>query len=347
MYGRAAVFACLFAVSPAAAQVWTPDHVVIVMEENHAYSQIIGSASAPYINGLRSQGATLTNAFAVTHPSQPNYLALFSGSTQGTTSDTTPSNLPFSTANLGAELIAAGKTFTGYSEAMPTVGYTGDNSGGYYRKHNPWVNWQQTASGQPNTMPTTVNQPYTSYPTDYSTLPTVSFVVPTQLDDMHDGTIAQGDTWLSNNLNGYIQWAKTHNSLFVMIFDEDDDAHGNQIPVILVGQRITAGATSAQSVNHYNMLATIQDMYGLSRTANSVGVSALTGIFTPVPEPSTFLLISAAGTALAACRRRRSAGGHFGSEAHENCGLGKNASQGGNAGVRDYLCRSAGICNGE
>src|SRR5947209_13542888 len=120
MNGRAAVFASLLAASPAAAQVWTPDHVVIVMEENHAYSQIIGSASAPYINGLKSQGALLTNAFAVTHPSQPNYLALFSGSTQGTTSDTTPTGLPFSTANLGAELLATGKTFTGYSSSLPS-----------------------------------------------------------------------------------------------------------------------------------------------------------------------------------------------------------------------------------
>jgi acid phosphatase len=307
MNGRAAFFAFLLATTPAAAQVWTPDHVVIVMEENHAYSQIIGSGSAPYINGLLSQGASLTNSFAVTHPSQPNYLALFSGSTQGVIDDTTPSTLPFSTANLGAQLIAAGKTFTGYSEALPSVGFTGDNAGGssgYYRKHNPWVNWQQTSSGQPNTMPTTVNQPFTSFPSDYSTLPTVSFVVPTQLNDMHDGTIAQGDTWLSNNLNGYVQWAKTHNSLFVMVFDEDDDTHGNQIPEILVGQRIIAGATSAQLVNHYNMLATIQDMYGLSRTGSSVGVSGLTGIFTPVPEPSTFLLVTAAAIP-AALRRRR------------------------------------------
>src|SRR5947209_11646687 len=155
MNGRAAVFASLLAASPAAAQVWTPDHVVIVMEENHAYTQIIGSSSAPYINGLTSQGALLTNGFAITHPSQPNYVALFSGSTQGLTSDTTPTNVPFSTANLGAELIAAHKTFAGFSEALPSVGYTGDNAGGssgYYRKHNPWVNWQQTATAQANTM---------------------------------------------------------------------------------------------------------------------------------------------------------------------------------------------------
>jgi hypothetical protein len=301
---------CLWTLSPstAPAQVWTPDHTVIVIEENHSYSEIIGSSSAPYINTLVAQGALLTNATAVMHPSQPNYLAFFSGSPQGTTSDTTPTNVPFTTANLGAELIAAGKTFTGYSETLPSVGYTGDSSGGtngYQRKHNPWVNWQLTAAGQPNTLPTSVNQPLTAFPTNYSTLPTVSFVVPNQLDDMHNGTIAQGDTWLSSNINGYVQWAKTHNSLFIMIFDEDDSSSANHIPVVLVGQSILPGSTSAQALNHYNVLATIQDMYGLPRTANSVGASTLSGVFTPVPEPSALLLVAAGGLSVGVKLRLR------------------------------------------
>jgi hypothetical protein len=287
----------------------TPDHVVVVIEENHYYTQIIGSGNgAPYINGLVSQGALLTQAFAIEHPSQPNYLDLFSGMNQGVTSDNTPGSVPFATQNLGAQLRAAGRTFVGYSEGLPSVGFTGDSSGGtdgYQRKHNPWVNWQQTSAGQPNTMPTTVNQPFTAFPTDYSTLPTVSFVVPTQLNDMHNGTVTQGDTWLQNNLDGYVQWAKTHNSLFIMLFDEDDDVHDNRIAEILVGQQVIAGSTSSQTLNHYGMLATIQDMYGLSRTANSVGQTSLTGIFTPVPEPSTLLLMALGGMGLTARLRQR------------------------------------------
>ena len=280
----------------ASADVITPDHIVIVMEENHSYSEIIGSPNAPYINGLVSQGALLTNSFAVAHPSQPNYLALFSGSTQGVTSDSVPSGLPFTTTNLGAQLIASGRTFTGYSESEPSVGYTGATAGGssgYVRKHNPWVNWQQTG-GPPypaNTLPTSVNVPYSQFPTNYATLPTVSFVVPTMLDDMHDGTIAQGDTWLSNNLNGYVQWAKTHNSLFILTWDEDDSSSSNQVATILVGQQVQIGVTSNQTINHYNLLGTIQDMYGLARNANSIGTSAITGIWTPVPEPGSLVLL--------------------------------------------------------
>src|SRR5438093_9035376 len=67
-----------------------PDHLVLLIEENRGYSQIIGSTSAPYINSLAQRGALMTNSFAIEHPSQPNYLDLFSGSNQGITSDSCP-----------------------------------------------------------------------------------------------------------------------------------------------------------------------------------------------------------------------------------------------------------------
>jgi hypothetical protein len=287
----------------------TPDHIVIVIEENKGYSQIIGAATAPYINGLASQGASLTNMFAITHPSQPNYIAFFSGSTQGVTNDNTPpaASLPFTTPNLGAQLIQSGRTFTGYSETMPSAGYTGDNvggSGGYWRKHNPWVNWQN--SGTPpfpsNTLLPTTNQPFTSFPTNFATLPTVSIVVPNQINDMHDGTIAQGDTWLRDNLDPYVQWARTHNSLFIMTFDEDNSAPGNnnRIATILVGEMVRPGVTSNQLLNLYGLLGTIEDMYGLGRIGSATGLAPLTGIYvSPVPEPSSLILAGAAGVGVA------------------------------------------------
>src|SRR5437762_8336262 len=89
----------------------TPSHVVVVMEENHSYNEIIGSSSAPYINSLANSGALFTQSFAVTHPSEPNYLAFFSGSTQGITDDSCPHT--FGPPDLGGELIQAGLTFGG------------------------------------------------------------------------------------------------------------------------------------------------------------------------------------------------------------------------------------------
>src|SRR5262249_22937204 len=155
----------------------TPSHVVIAIEENHAYNQIIGSSSAPYINSLANSGALFTQSFAITHPSEPNYLAFFSGSTQGITDDSCPHT--FGPPDLGGELIAAGLTFGGYSEDLPSVGSTVCTSGSYARKHNPWVNFTD--------VPSSDNLPFTSFPTNFSTLPTVSIVVPNQQNDMHDG----------------------------------------------------------------------------------------------------------------------------------------------------------------
>ena len=113
---------------------------------------------------------------AETHPSQPNYLALFSGDTQGVDDDTCP--LTFSGPNLASELIAAGYTFAGYSEDLPGTGYTGCRAGGYARKHSPWTDFTNLPAG--------VNQPLSAMPADYDALPTVSFVIPNLCHDMHD-----------------------------------------------------------------------------------------------------------------------------------------------------------------
>jgi hypothetical protein len=253
----------------AAGSVPRPDHVVVVIEENHSYSNIIGNTGqAPYLNSLAGQGALFSQSFAVTHPSEPNYLALFSGSTQGLTSDSCPHT--FSAANLGQELIGAGLGFAGYSESMPSAGYTGCTSGTYARKHNPWVNFTNVPSAD--------NLTFGSFPTNFASLPTLSFVVPNLQDDMHDGTIAQGDTWLHNHIDAYAQWAKTHNSLLVVTWDEDDSASANQIPTIFVGQQVKPGKYPEQ-INHYNVLRTLEDAYGLPFAGASASAAAITDVW--------------------------------------------------------------------
>ncbi len=246
-----------------------PDHVVIVIDENHEQS-IIGDSDAPYITQLAAQNANFTQSYAITHPSQPNYLALFSGSTQGVTTDDCPQT--FSTPNLGSALIASGATFAGYSEDLPSTGYTGCQSANYARKHNPWVNWPA--------VPASASLPFTAFPTDFSTLPNVSIVVPNLQDDMHDGSVAMGDAWLQNNMDSYITWAKTHNSLFILTFDEDDSADGNRIPTIFAGQRVMPG-NYAETINHYSVLRTVEDAYGLSPIGASSTASPVLDVWTP------------------------------------------------------------------
>jgi phosphatidylinositol-3-phosphatase len=245
-----------------------PDHVVIVVLENHAYGEVIQNSKAPYISSLATSGATLTQSFAVTHPSQPNYLALYSGSTQGLTSDSCPHT--YGSANLGQELLAAGKTFIGYSESMPSDGYTGCTSGRYARKHNPWVNFTN--------VPASANLRYTRFPTDFTQLPTVSFVIPNLCNDMHDCSVSTGDTWMRNNLDGYAQWAKTHNSVLLLTFDEDDYSASNRIPTLFVGQPVKPGSYSTR-VTHYGILRTLLDMYALPCVGSACGAAPLTSIW--------------------------------------------------------------------
>jgi acid phosphatase len=242
-----------------------PDHIVIVIEENKSFSQIIGNRQAPYINELARRGALFTRSYGVTHPSQPNYLALFSGTTRGISSNTCP--LDLGGENLATSLLAKGLSFVSYSESMPGPGYAGCIWGAYMRKHNPVANWKELAA---------YNQPFSAFPSDYTQLPTVAFVVPDQRNDMHDGSIAQGDAWLRRNIGAYAQWAMKHNSLLIVTWDEDDGSSGNRIATIFVGAMVKPGKYE-QHINHYSVLRMIEDKYGLPYLNESASSQAING----------------------------------------------------------------------
>ncbi|WP_405823947.1 alkaline phosphatase family protein [Streptomyces sp. NBC_01390] len=256
-----------------AAALPTPDHVVVVVMENHAYSQVIGSSSAPYLNNtLKAGGASLTQSYGLTHPSEPNYYMLFSGSNQGRTDDSCVSVGSISAPNLASELIAAGKTWASYNETLPSQGSTTCSSGNYAQKHNPWFGFSN--------VPTSTAKTMTQFPTDYTTLPKVSFVVPNLCSDMHDCSVSTGDTWIKNNLSAYATWAQTHNSILAVTFDEDNKLSGNRIPTVLYGQHVTPGSSSSTTYNHYNVLRTVEDLAGLSAHAgNASSASDIAGIW--------------------------------------------------------------------
>ena len=258
-----------------------PDHIVVVIEENHGYNQIIGTPQTtpqtPFINALANEGALFTDSHGVTHPSQPNYLAIFSGSIQGVTDDRCLGpETPYTTPNLGAALFAKGYTFKGYAQNLPSIGseecrYMKSTLNGgtlYARKHCPWVNWQ---GDKENNFPgDSVSFPMTDFPSDFDKLPTVSFVIPDQDHDMHNNSndtaiVRMADDWLKSNLSNYIDWAKTHNSLLILTYDEDNFTKENQIPTIFVGPMVKQGKYH-ENINHYSVLRTIEHMYGLEES---------------------------------------------------------------------------------
>ena len=257
-------------VSLAAAELPTLAHVVIVVEENRSQANIIGNQSAPFINALAANGAMMAQSFAETHPSEPNYLALFAGDTFGVTKDVCPVN-GGAQPNLGSELLAAGYTFVGYAEGLPSVGSAVCSAGKYARKHVPWANFTN--------IPATNSVPFSAFPMgSYASLPTVSFVIPNNDDNMHDGSIAAGDAWLNRQLSGYANWAVANNSLLIVTWDEDDNTSRNQIPTVFYGAHVQRGSYNEQ-ITHYNVLSTLEQMYGLPKTGNAAAAPAITAIW--------------------------------------------------------------------
>jgi acid phosphatase len=243
--------------------------VTIVLMENKDYGLVVGSPQAPYLNKtLVPQGVLLRNSHAIGHPSEPNYLALFSGSTQGIHGDPCPAS--FQTGDIASELIAAGKTFAGYSESMPRDGYTGCYHGLYDRNHNPWVEFKN--------VPSSDNLVYDGFP---STVPTFVWITPNLCHDTHDCAVRAGDNWLSKNLPPIIAWDKAHDGLLILTWDEaaPDNSGKNHIPTVLVGPMIRAGVDDTQNVDHYAVLRTMEKILGAACIAKECHAPLLTGIW--------------------------------------------------------------------
>ncbi|MCX5733670.1 MAG: acid phosphatase [candidate division NC10 bacterium] len=284
------------------------DHIVIVVEENKDYEEIIGNANAPYINTvLKKEGANFTQMYGEEHFSQGNYFWMFSGGNQTigfidqVPSEANNPTYPFTTANLGEQLIKKGLSFKGYAESLPNIGFTGDtaSAGLYARKHVPWISFANVPNG--TTVATSSNLRFEDFPSDasqFNTLPTIAFVIPNLDNDMHNGPIAEsipaGDLWLQKRLDPYYQWAKDHNSLLILTFDENNDKRAyrgltnplvdpkscvgdgrdheycvdlqNRIVTIFAGAHIKPGDyPEGKGITHVNLLRTLEAMYGLPK----------------------------------------------------------------------------------
>jgi acid phosphatase len=261
-----------------------PDHVVVVVEENHTYDQILGPVvpqpalwsvslpspltEDPYLRKLAARSASMTNVQSVGRANATTYQSIISG-LNPTPPDHPVPPAPFHSPNLASELIASGLSFGGYAESLPHVGYRGGNVGGYNRQHNPWVDLAN--------VPASDNLPFSAFPSDYSKLPTVSYVVPNLYNDMHSDNVSRADQWLKDNISGYAKWAMSHNSMLVVIWDEGFGT-SNHIPTLFYGPMVEAGNYS-EPVSQANVLRTLEDMYGVAPTGRSVNATPITDIF--------------------------------------------------------------------
>lgn len=243
-------------VSVAAGSLPRPDHVVVVIFENKDRDEVVGSGDAPYLTSLAERGAYFTDSHGLTHPSQPNYVGMLAGTTLGVYDNDCLYDLG-DVPNLVQQLLEKGISVAGYFEGLPSAGFRGCESRDelYVRKHNPFADFSN--------IPDSAILPFSKFPANLADLPTVAFVVPDMCNSMHDCPVYVGDEWMEHELSDYATWASTHNSLLIVTFDEDNGSDENLIPTIFFGEMVEPGIYS-QRIDHYNVLRTIEEMYGLS-----------------------------------------------------------------------------------
>jgi phosphatidylinositol-3-phosphatase len=256
------------------------EHIFVVIMENHGYDEIIGNPDAPFLNQLAAAHGVATNYFSVAHPSLPNYLALTGGDTFGISTDCT--DCFQSAPNLVVDRVAAsGRIWRGYMESMPSPGFVGD-AYPYMQKHDPFVYFDDLRT-DPAQLANVV--PFSQLAADLAapqTTPAFGWITPNMLHDMHDGTVAQGDTWLSQQipaLRAAPGWTEQQ-SLLVITWDEDDNAPGNQVATIVIADQVPAGFKSAVRYDHYSLLRTIEVAWGLAPlTSNDAQAAIMSDFF--------------------------------------------------------------------
>jgi len=268
------------------------NHVVVVVMENKAADMVLAQ---PYVASLAAGGATFMSSYGVTHPSQPNYIALWAGSTLGVATNECPApGAPFAAPNLGQAVEASGRTWRAYVEDLPSAGAPdcsagGDGSSGLYtRKHAPWTQFANVDHSN--------ERPYTDLAADLAagTLPALAFVIPNNCHNTHNTfdpacDVPSGDQWLAANLPPILRELGPRGVL-VLTWDEDDFSADNRIATVLAGPLVRAGVVSAHAITHVTVTRTIAELLQLPPPNDAVDELPITDVWeAPVPTvPATW-----------------------------------------------------------
>jgi len=270
----------------------TYKHVIWIWLENHSYGAILGSSQAPYFNTLAKECGVATNYHNVTHPSLPNYIAATSGlsysSLQKFLSDCSPSGSCDTSAK---SIFGQGESWKSYEETMPSS-CDHSNSGNYAVRHNPAAYYTTLHSCSSDDVS------YSHLATDlkHNQLPAFSFITPNLIDDMHNGTVADGNSWMSRNLPTILNSAEYKNGSTVIFitFDEGSDvgsyANGEHcatntsdtschLPTFVISPSTKAGARSGTLFNHYSLLGTAEQLLRLSKLGLAASATTMTKAF--------------------------------------------------------------------
>jgi phosphatidylinositol-3-phosphatase len=283
----------------ASAQVPQFGHVVLVVEENHSYSSVIGNSALPYLNSLANQYALATNFYANAHPSIGNYFMLTTGELI-TNDDFYKSTVGVD--NIVRHLVGAGKTWKCYAESLPSVGYTGADVFPYEKAHNPFAFFTDvlnSASQQANLVP------FSQFTIDLAAgnLPEYSFIVPNSQNNGEDcpagmtictdtDKLQNADNWLQTNIAPLVNSATFQaNGLLIILFDEggptDNTNGGGHVAAVLVSPKVKlVGYKGSALYQHQNVLKLMASGLGITFFPPSAGfVSDMAQFFEPPTWP--------------------------------------------------------------
>jgi phospholipase C len=256
--------------------------------ENHSYDSLIGNGRAPYVNSLADECGLATNYHNVTHPSLPNYVAATSGLPLAALIPFTPDCAPSGDCTTDAtSIFAQGESWKAYQESMPSPCSRTD-AGEYAVRHNPPAYFTALPGCS------TFDVPYSDLAADlaHDSLPAFSFVTPNLIHDMHDGTVADGDSWLARELPAIFNsrpYRAGTTAVFVT-WDEGEGGSSNDcaanttdggchVPAIVVSPSTAVATRSGILFNHYSLLATAEELLGVARLGQAATSSDMVKVF--------------------------------------------------------------------
>jgi hypothetical protein len=254
-------------------------HVVLVVEENHGYSDVIGNSAMPYLNSLASKYGLATQYFANVHPSIGNYFMLTTGQIITTDDGFTGT---VDADNIVRELVSAGKSWKSYAESLPSAGFLGD-SYPYVKRHNPCAYLTDVVNSSAQTQ-NLVSMSQFNADVSSNQLPSFSFVVPNLLNDAHDGSLQVADQWLQNNIAPLISSSSfQQNGLLIIVFDEagiDDLTNGGgHVAAVIISPKAKAGHQSSTLYQHQSTLRLILEGLGVKKFPGAASVAPEMGEF--------------------------------------------------------------------
>jgi phosphatidylinositol-3-phosphatase len=263
-------------------------HVIWIWMENHSYGTIIGSSQARFIDAMAAECGLATNYHNISHPSLPNYVAATSGLGYRALQKFTPDCNPVPKCSTPARSIfAQGESWRAYEESMPSNCYR-KNSGNYAVRHNPPPYYTKLSGCAKNDVP----YPRLAADLAQNRLPAFSFITPNLIDDMHNGTIADGNRWLARNLPPILQSREYRSGSMVVMITWDEGEGGSSdrcasnttdvgchVAAIVISPSTRAGTRSAELFNHYSLLGTAEQLLHLPKLGQAAKFPTMTSAF--------------------------------------------------------------------